>query len=80
MAIDTRNTEDPIPHNWSRRLTDLQVLTINRYESYGWDLWFIRRPRGQDWVPVLRNLSTGETVVVDEEGELVSDHGLIVRD
>jgi len=80
MAIDTRNTEDPIPHNWSRRLTDLQVLTINRYESYGWDLWFIRRPRGQDWIPVLRNLSTGETVVVDEEGELVSDHGLIVRD
>jgi len=80
MAIDTRNTEEPIPHNWSRRLTDLQVLTINRYESYGWDLWFIRRPRGQDWIPVLRNLSTGETVVVDEEGELVSDHGLIVRD
>jgi len=79
MAIDTRNTEDPIPHNWSRRLTDLQVLTINRYESYGWDLWFIRRPRGQDWVPVLRNLSTGETAVVDEEGDLVSDHGLIVR-
>ena len=80
MAIDTRNTEEPIPHNWSRRLTDLQVLTINRYESYGWDLWFIRRPRGQDWVPVLRNLSTGETAVVDEEGDLVSDHGLIVRD
>ena len=80
MAVDTRNTDDPIPHNWNKRLTDMQVMTINRYESYGWDLWFIRRPRGSDWIPVLRNLHTGDTAVVDEDGELVSDHGLIIRD
>jgi len=80
MSIDTRNTDDPIPYNWNRRLTDMQVMTINRFESYGWDLWFVRRPRGANWVPVLRNLTTGATALVDEDGELITDHGLIVRD
>lgn len=79
MRVDSRNTEDPVPANWASLLTHEQVITINQYSNYGWDLWFIRRPRGEEIVVALKNATTGEVAQVDKEGEFLKNPDLQLR-
>ncbi len=80
MVIDTRGTREPVPCNCKDLLSVDQVLVINQYTNYGWNLWFVRRDSRRDTIPVLKNLSTGEAVIIDEDGEFVRDHDLVIRD
>ena len=56
-------------------------MTIKKIESFGGELWFIRRPLFQNVIPVIK-LSKGEdfeVAVVEEYGSLNQEQELIIR-
>ena len=82
MSPERRQTQAPIPDNLEELLSELQLLTIRRVEDFGGRLWFVRRPLFQDVVPVVNcSLNHGaETAVVELDGSLTTQHGLIIRE
>jgi len=79
MRVNSRDTLPPIPDDWANLLTPEQVITVNQYANYGWDLWFIRRPRGDQPKVALKNVTTGECALIDTDGQFIQDHGLTLR-
>ena len=82
MANERRKTQPPIPNNLADMLSELQLLTIRRVEDFGGSLWFVRRPLFQEVVPVVNcSLNHGaETAVVEPDGSLTKNHGLVIRE
>lgn len=78
---DQRLSKAPIPHDWEKMLTKEQLLAIQKIESYGGGLWFIRQPIFGDVVPMVRFSSKdgSQTAVVESDGTLNKEHGLTIR-
>ena len=82
MDHEKRTEQVPIPDNYEELLTEFQLSTIKKVESFGGEFWFIRRPLFQDIVPVVK-YSRGENcdvAVIEEDGSLNKEHGLIIRE
>jgi len=62
-----------------RSLTEQQALTINNYESFGWSS-FVRWPLFKPHQAVLVSPDKRTVVLVNEEGELVTEHEVKLRD
>jgi len=62
-----------------RPLTQEQAMTINSHENFGWSS-FVRQPLFQDPQAVLVSPDRSVVVLVDEEGELVTEHDVKLRD
>jgi len=82
MPTDKRTKQDPIPANYREMLTSAQLLTLDKIESFGGELWFIRHPLFQDIIPVVRCSKTEDckTAIIEEDGSLNKEHGLVIRD
>ena len=82
MTDEKRSKQDPIPANFQEMLTPAQLATLQKIESYGGELWFIRHPLFQDIVPVVRCSKTEDckTAIIEEDGSLNKEHGLVIRD
>lgn len=82
MDNNKRAKQLPIPDNYKEILTNFQLLAIKHIESFGGELWFIRRPLFQDVVPVVKFTKDEncEVAVIDEDGSLNKEHGLIIRE
>lgn len=76
--IDTRNREDPIPLNLERLLTIDQLHAITSFENFGWSLWFVRRKHMEPLV--VMKYTDGSTIVVDEDGTMIKNHGYTFRE
>lgn len=79
MRVDSRNTQSAVPEDWASLLNPDQVISVNQYANYGWDLWFIRRPRGEEPIVALKNATTGETAQINSDGEFIQNHDLNLR-
>lgn len=56
-----------------------QAMTIHSHENFGWSS-FVRRPLFQEPQAVLVSPDKSTVVLVDEEGELVTEHDVKLRD
>ncbi len=81
MLTEHRNSAPPIPDNYQQILTDQQLMTLQKVESFGGELWFIRRPLFQDVVPVVKfcDSKSNCTAVIEEDGFLNKQHNLVIR-
>ncbi len=79
MAKDKRNGMAPIPDNLGSILTELQMLALHRIENFGWKLLFVRRQMFQDVMPVVRNVDGTKVAVLELNGNLNLNSGIILR-
>ncbi len=79
MEKDKRKGLPPIPDNLGSILTELQMLALHRIENFGWKLLFVRRQMFQDVMPVVRNVDGTKVGVLELNGNLNLNSGIIVR-
>lgn len=70
MGNERRCEGNQIPARPNEILNEMQLLTLNSMERYGWSLAFIRRPLFQEVVPVLRHCDSKKFGIMDADGRL----------
>ena len=87
-------TECPVPVERDRRggsegaselalrqgLTQRQLATLDTMSSFGWTLKFVRRPMFLPPVPVAFDRNRQRYVVIEPDGSVDEDQGLVIRD
>ncbi|MDN5781722.1 MAG: hypothetical protein L0H23_06830 [Luteimonas sp.] len=61
-------------------LTPAQLNALETLEHFGWTLRFVRRPMFRDPVPVLFQRDGRRFVVLEPDGTLNENSGLVIRD
>lgn len=76
---DKRNKQKPIPNNLRDFLTEDQLISLSRIESFGWEIEFIRRPLFQSPLVVVKG-PTNQVGILLEDGTIdQSGTGLAIR-
>lgn len=76
---DKRHKQDPVPSNLDQFLNQLQMATLHKMEEFGWHLWFVRRPLFQEVLAVVSNVAHSSTAVLEMDGTLNKNHGMVFR-
>ena len=63
--------EDPIPVNLNEFLTIEQRIALNNIASFGWDLYFIRRPLFQEPIVIIRRMPDGDYKQIEPDGTII---------
>ena len=81
MNNDKRNHQKPVPDNMEEIISVEQLATITKLESFGWELFFIRRPDPSAVIPLMKCPLSSEcyTAVIDKDGTVVRDHNVLIR-
>ena len=81
MSGEKRSHQKPVPDNLEEIISLEQLATIHKLESFGWELFFVRRSTPKEIIPIMRCPITSEcyTAVIDKKGFVVRDHDLIIR-
>ena len=79
MPRHDRGKQNPIPNNLDQILNKLQMATLQRLEEFGWHLWFVRRPLFQTVVAIVVDTINHVTALLEEDGSMVTDHGIVFR-
>ena len=82
MTSEKRQLQKPVPDNLDEIISQEQLATINKLESFGWELFFVRRSTPEEIVPIMRCPISSEcyTAVVDKDGSVIRDHGILIRE
>lgn len=76
---EKRHKKAAVPDHPSQYLNRLQLSSISKLETFGWQLFFIRRPNPNETLTVMHLPSSGETAVIEKDGTVNRAHGVIVR-
>jgi hypothetical protein len=76
---ERRNNKQPTHNQKVNDLTEEQAFTINGHEGFGWSS-FIRRPLFQKPQAVIVSPDKDIVALVDEEGEMTTEHDIKLRD
>ena len=81
MPDERRSNVAPVPDDLEHMLSIEQLLSIHQIEQFGGRVWFVRRPLFQRVVPVVRcsSKTDGDIAVVEPDGSLNKNHGLVIR-
>ena len=75
-----RDTEASIDVGLRRGLTDRQLATLDTMSHFGWTLRFVRRPMFLPPIPVAFDRNRQRYVVIEPDGGVDEDPGLVIRD
>jgi len=79
MEQEQRGKMNPLPENFDRRLNTDQLIALRLVENFGWGMKFVRRPLSQKPTYVIFNDKTRQYAVLDEDGTLNIETGIIIR-
>jgi len=77
--IEKRTKQNPVPVNLSDYLNKLLFATIKKLQSFGWELFFIRRSDPNEVLTIMHFPSSGETAVIEKDGSVVRSHDVYIR-
>ena len=80
MDGEKRSKEQQTRRLMMAELTDAQKVSLHQLEGFGWYLSFVRRPLFQPVVPILHDADSGRYAILEADGTLNEDHGLVIRD
>ena len=80
MIEEKRVGAEPVPHNLSELLTELQRTSLRRIENFGWQIKFIRRPRFQPPVVDVENTTGMNIGILEEDGGVNLRPAISLRD
>ena len=69
---EKRNKQKPVPNNLKDFLTEDQLISLARIESFGWEIEFIRRPLFQSPLVIVKGPTDSQIGVLLEDGTI--DH------
>lgn len=70
IVDDRRGVNKAIPIDLNRFLNESQLLALHSLESFGWALWFIRRPMFMPPLVVVTNGEATQHAVLEEDGSV----------
>lgn len=79
LKTDRRESAKQLQASMKRLLNDAQLSTLSQIESFGWELRFVRRPPFADPIPVVFDASGQQNAVLEKDGTLNPNHGLVIR-
>lgn len=79
MAGSKRRNEESIPANYPDLLTEDQLLGLNKLESFGWSLLYVRRPKFAPIEVVLQHNNGESHAILGPLGEIEKDSSVRIR-
>ena len=79
VQLRERGVQPEIPADLNEYTTIEQRYTLKKIESFGWNLYFIRRPLFQEPLVVVHNTVNDDIKVITEDGQLEDDKNLVLR-
>jgi len=79
MGVENRSGKKDTRDDLKKRLNPEQESTLESMEPLGWELYFIRSRLLLRPIVVLRHVNDGDIVVLEEDGSVTQDHGMIIR-
>jgi len=79
LSQDKRGQQKAIPIDLGRYLNELQLLALHSLESFGWQLWFIRRPLFMQPIAVVSNPDSSRHAVLEVDGSINIQSGIQLR-
>lgn len=79
VVDEKRGQQKAIPIDLGRYLNNLQLLALHSLESFGWNLWFIRRPLFMQPIVVVASPDSNKYAVLEEDGSVNMNPALAVR-
>ncbi len=79
IVDEKRGQQKAIPIDLGRYLNNLQLLALHSLESFGWSLWFIRRPLFMEPIVVVASPDSSKFAVLEGDGSVNMKANLQVR-
>ena len=79
VSNEKRGNQPAVPENAEMYLNRAQLSSISKLESFGWELFFIRRSCRSEILTVMYLPRSGETAVIEKDGTVNRAHGLVTR-
>lgn len=79
VVDDRRGGQKAVPIDVGRYLNESQLLALHSLESFGWHLWFVRRPLFMQPVVVVTNAESTQHAMLEEDGSVNLKPGLHFR-
>lgn len=79
MNDEKRKGEKPVPNNVEDYLNIFQQDALGEIKDNGWNLKFVRRSDSEQLSIVLENVMGSEIAVLEEDGEINYESGIVIR-
>jgi hypothetical protein len=76
---EKENKQAAVPEHPARFLDTLQLSSIRNLETFGWQLFFVRRSNPDETLTLMDLSSSGETAVIEKDGTVNRTHGAVIR-
>ena len=70
VVDDRRGVQKAIPIDLGRYLNQPQLLALHSLESFGWYLWFVRRPLFMQPIVIVANLESTQHAQLENDGSV----------
>ena len=70
VVDNRRGAQKAVPIDLGRYLNECQLLALHSLESFGWHLWFVRRPLFMQPIVVVANLDSTQHAQLEEDGSV----------
>ena len=70
VVDNRRGVQKAVPIDLGRYLNECQLLALHSLESFGWHLWFVRRPLFMQPIVVVTNSESTQHAQLEEDGSV----------
>lgn len=70
IVDDRRGAQKAVPIDLGRYLNESQLLALHSLESFGWHLWFVRRPLFMQPIVIVSNAESTQHAQLEEDGSV----------
>lgn len=79
VVDDRRGEQKAVPIDLGRYLNESQLLALHSLESFGWHLWFVRRPLFMQAIVVVANGEATQHAMLEEDGSVNLKPTVVLR-
>lgn len=70
VVDNRRGVQKAVPIDLGRYLNESQLLALHSLESFGWHLWFVRRPLFMQPIVMVANSESTQHAQLEEDGSV----------
>lgn len=70
VVDDRRGAQKAVPIDLGRYLNECQLLALHSLESFGWRLWFVRRPLFIPAIVIVANPESTQHAQLEDDGSV----------
>lgn len=70
IVDDRRGAQKAVPIDLGRYLNESQLLALHSLESFGWQLWFVRRPLFMEPIVIVSNPESTQHAQLEGDGSV----------